>query len=1042
MPKGREDDELALLAASRAVYKKRGADAQLKGKSKQAFTDGSDMVTFDQDESSIPDEQHHDTQKKTVKYTRSESAKQRGKRRSIEMPDVTRALADMEKGNATSARKPTKREIAEHRAKTAGAGWYDMPAFPGAKFSSRKDSRTQSGKSSFTGGDARTATEKEMRRQVTAIRLRNALDPTRFYRGSGGTGAERGLPTHAQLGRVIGGGLEPSTVLSRKERSDNVVGELVRDAKAVSYSKRKFGEAALSSHQLEATQTSEKRPYHIPTPKSLEVLTSKQYNDLYPPNAYSDPITYVRTSHTTEDTVKGAPYFLDEDDQGWLDKHNDKVRKQLESALKNPKNMPANAKDHELARTQAIATLVSQDPEKYLSITEDEFETIMFVFERATTDRHPLLELDFSKVPTVDDLLPELDDNSSAASLARPVLPPYTRDLTASTIDTIGKTVQGKMKLSEQAKKPDAEERWDADDPFKHLSFLKPAGRIVYPWWRLRRQARDGKPIVSGLNFDESNENNPYVCFRRREMKVARKTRKTDTLQLEKLVRLHTELKQAATLTMMVAQREVLKESQVRSARACWQQAYQLMNLKHQWGISSGERGLEDEELMFSIQPDPIAPVPTAATASHNAQLLKKKRKAEEALSTTLKLRRPKTGEPESAHASKSLGQGAPVGDIGSAILEHIHAVQSYIERESLHRQQASAGFEDLTDSAFQPPAAPPSQRAFRPIQSDSQDTHYWSNHPFARLGRQSCFRRRVGRGGRVFLDRRPLAVSAVPASINAWPKPTQNGMPLASFGFDDKPVPLIPSQANHNYAEALRMNKPFMFSSRKRPVQLPTPDIMWDPLQSKESREPLNTEMAGKFGNGPLEHRDGPLTSNPYSDGASTSSDATENTKSSEDSGDGQSTQATDVEQDAMQVDKYEDSRQSVEEQMDRAQKLSERWRYDEDGGRWAGLGLLGLGGMEGDEEAVLDDFDQRFIRYRMSLLDETNLLKLSTDWTYMRQALAAAELHLPPGLTASSNITPKTPVQVAQQKPSADAIVKASGEEEAETQNVAISK
>ena len=49
-----------------------------------------------------------------------------------------------------------------------------------------------------------------------------------------------------------------------------------------------------------------------------------------------------------------------------------------------------------------------------------------------------------------------------------------------------------------------------------------------------------------------------------------------------------------------------------------------------------------------------------------------------------------------------------------------------------------------------------------------------------------------------------------------------------------------------------------------------------------------------------------------------------------------------------------------------------------------------------------MLDDFDQRFIRYRMSLLDETNLLKLSTDWTHMRQALAAAAAY------SSTNVVP----------------------------------
>lgn len=142
-----------------------------------------------------------------------------------------------------------------------------MPAFPGAKFSGTgKDTRTETGKASFTGGDARAATEKEMRRQVTAIRLRNALDPKRFYRGSGGTGAEKGMPAFAQLGKIVGGGLEPSSVLTRKQRADTVVGELVRDAESVSYSKRKFGEVrkcAIYAHTSAPAKTHGAEPEAI-----------------------------------------------------------------------------------------------------------------------------------------------------------------------------------------------------------------------------------------------------------------------------------------------------------------------------------------------------------------------------------------------------------------------------------------------------------------------------------------------------------------------------------------------------------------------------------------------------------------------------------------------------------------------------------------------------------------------------------------------------------------------------------------------------------
>lgn len=761
-------------------------------------------------------------------------------------------------------------------------------------------------------------------------------------------------------------------------------------------------QAALSSHQLEATQTSTsgatKRAYHIPTPKSVEIFNNKQYNELYPPNSYSDPVTYVRYSDTVENNIRGAPYCLDEDDQGWLDKHNNKARSELEQALKNTKSQQAAAKEQDL---------ISHQPEKYLTITEDEFETVMFVFERATTERHPLLELDFAKVPTLSDLLPEFDETAAAAALAKPELSPYGAESPA----TDSKSATGKATSKNTSNdNGDADKKWSAENPFRKLSLLKPCARVIYPWWRLRRQARDGKPIVPFLNFDESNDSDPYVCFRRREVKTARKTRKTDTLQLEKLVRLKSELMQATKLFHMVAQREQLKEQQVKQAHECWNQAYRLLEVKHEWGLPSGTKSQDDENLIFGVQPDPTAPVPNVAASAHNAHLLKKKRKAEEAASTptTLKLRRPKVGEGEPGHPSKPGTTDTASNGIGSALLERVKTVQAYIERETLYHQQSEAGYEDLTDSAFQPPAAPLAQRAFRPIQSDNQDTHFWSNHPFARLGRQPCFRRRVGRGGRVYLDRRPLAVSPAPASVLAWPR-NSNGWPSMPWGIDTQRAQLA---GQYGSTESSGTQRPMMFASRLKPTLLPTPDFPMDAHAMRDSNAYPLREML-KATRTQTEHpKDASSSTAHQAEVASTSSESTDRTKSSDDLGDGQSTQATDVEQDAMHESKdlympgdSDDEPESLEEQVERAQKLAERWRYDEDSGRWAGLGLLGLGGMEGDEEAVLDDFDHRFVRYRMSLLDESNLLKLSTDWTYMRQALAAAEVHPPAAITSVSS-------------------------------------
>lgn len=770
-------------------------------------------------------------------------------------------------------------------------------------------------------------------------------------------------------------------------------------------------QAALSSNQVENVGSTPAQKYHIPTPQSVEIMSQVLYNEQYPTNVYFDPVTYVRFSDTVEACTRGSPYCMDEDDKGWLDRHNEKVQANLGKALKDTKVEPGRS---EAVRIEA---LVRKEASKYCSISEDEFETIMYVFERTTSERHPLLELDMSKLPPLSELLPQFESTSSCSALALPELPASPNDLSSCVFAVAEKCISNKYTTSPGSGEP----KWSAKNPFRHLYLLKPGAHAVYSWWKLRRQAREGRPIVPSLNFDESNENDPYVCFRRREVKSARKTRKTDTLQLEKLVRLEAELRQATSLFFMIAQRERLKELNVEQAKGCWTKAQELVTLKRSWDINGPDKGKEDECLLFGIQPDPLEPLPST-TATQHVHLLKKKRKADDAVSsassTVLKLRRPKT-EPEHAHSTTKAGIEPVTPSSGaSSIMDRVIAVQQYIDRECMMRQQADAGMEDLTDSAFQPSFAPPPIRAFRPIQSDNNDTHFWSNHPFARPGRQSCFRRRVGRGGRVFLDRRPIAVSPAPANIGAWPRQRQNGFPLATFGFDrssDSMKRMDGFNRVHGGFDPLRSYAPVVQSSRVAPMLLPTPDLSWDPLNSKDPREPLTHDpdlsfrRVDKYGVCNSESQNTEL--------ASTASDSTDRTQSSDEMGDGQSTQATDIDQEepqSMEEDKLheiqsqstfapmEEVVESVEEQMERAQKLAERWRYDEDGGRYAGLGLLGLGGMEGDEEAVLDDFDHRFIRFRMSLLDEANLLKLSTDWTHMRQALIAASssLHTRPSL------------------------------------------
>ncbi|KAK1231203.1 dTDP-fucopyranose mutase [Marasmius sp. AFHP31] len=121
----------------------------------------------------------------------------------------------------TKTGKPmTKRERKELRNKTAGPDWFDMPAPSEADLP-------------------------RLHREVEALRLRNQLDPKRFYRKDEGEGKGiKGLPKHFAMGTIVSestpfGGASGQN-LTRAERKRTLVDELVDDAEAKRYAKKKF----------------------------------------------------------------------------------------------------------------------------------------------------------------------------------------------------------------------------------------------------------------------------------------------------------------------------------------------------------------------------------------------------------------------------------------------------------------------------------------------------------------------------------------------------------------------------------------------------------------------------------------------------------------------------------------------------------------------------------------------------------------------------------------------------------------------------------
>lgn len=146
-------------------------------------------------------------------------------------------------GNKPKTEARLRRERQKEIEKTAGSKWFDMPAFPKKVKANGHANSIRKGKSEYSSSSSGPTAE-EMTKQIQAIRLRNAMDPKRFYRGGNGV-SEKGMPAFAQMGRIISSNTEPASTMSRSERGNTVIDELIKDAQNAAYTKRKFSEVSI-----------------------------------------------------------------------------------------------------------------------------------------------------------------------------------------------------------------------------------------------------------------------------------------------------------------------------------------------------------------------------------------------------------------------------------------------------------------------------------------------------------------------------------------------------------------------------------------------------------------------------------------------------------------------------------------------------------------------------------------------------------------------------------------------------------------------------
>ncbi|KAH7393111.1 putative enhancer of polycomb-like protein 1 [Cadophora sp. MPI-SDFR-AT-0126] len=290
--------------------------------------------------------------------------------------------------------------------------------------------------------------------------------------------------------------------------------------------------------------------------------------------------------------------------------------------------------------------------------------------------------------------------------------------------------------------------------PGRNLTFAKD----VFEYWKSRRQASDNHPLQPKLKeeVDQNKDDaDPYVCFRRRDVRQTRKTRARDTQSVEKLKRLRRELEAANEIVVLAYDREVMKQQFVQLEKTIFLERAKVKEAKVRLGIKT-----DDDDLLINQRPQ--------------------KRKIAD------------FAQPPRLPGSQMRFQGRPDGKaleadlilLSDIMAQKENALQIEIEEKAQQHRKWNLGHVDLTREPLSPVHGQGSEMGFRPATAQyqylmtppSSVTSESFDHPSPtqekpepfsfRYGSppeedeprgQPAYRRRIGRGGRLWIDRRGM---------------------------------------------------------------------------------------------------------------------------------------------------------------------------------------------------------------------------------------------------------------------------------------------
>ncbi|XP_066240662.1 enhancer of polycomb homolog 1 isoform X1 [Saccopteryx leptura] len=299
--------------------------------------------------------------------------------------------------------------------------------------------------------------------------------------------------------------------------------------------------------------------------------------------------------------------------------------------------------------------------------------------------------------------------------------------------------------------------------------------REVYEYWIKKRISCRGPSLIPSVKQekrDGSSTNDPYVAFRRRTEKMqTRKNRKNDEASYEKMLKLRRDLSRAVTILEMIKRRE-------KSKRELLHLTLEIMEKRYNLGDYSGEIMSEVMAQRQPVKPSyaiPIIPITNSSQFKHQeavdvkefkvnkqdkADLIRPKRKYE---------KKPKV-LPSSAAAPPQQASTAALPVFNAKDLNQYDFPSSDEERLSQVLSGSSEAEEENDPDGLFAFRRKAGCQYYAPHHLDQTGNWPWTSPKDGGLGDvryryclttltvpQRCIgfaRRRVGRGGRVLLDR------------------------------------------------------------------------------------------------------------------------------------------------------------------------------------------------------------------------------------------------------------------------------------------------